>query len=243
MSAADARSVCTNHCACCIGVSFHVAFADRGDRCLQAGTTEARRGTNQPKCEMLTGEMSSKSRAPIVRRPSIDDLAAIARAAGKTNANRHTIRHWVSQKLLDRPLRVGRDYRYPLRAVGQVDTLARWSIRSTGLSMVRFALFVEAESIAPAEALAIVAERTELWRTSVARARSEARDPELLRREAEKAARLRGHNSVLPRQVRMPLDERVAAVAQLVALMLNARVAGVPSGMASLERALGVVPE
>jgi DNA-binding transcriptional MerR regulator len=189
---------------------------------------------------MLSGEMSSKSGALLVRRPTIDDLAAIAKAAGKTNAAPRTIHHWVSQALLDRPLRIGRYYRYPLRAVGQADTLARWSIRSTGLPMVRFALFIEADSITPEEALGIAAERTGLWRASVATARREARDPELLRREVAKVARWRGHNSVLPREVRMSLDERVAAVAQLVALMLDVHVPGAPPGMAALERALGL---
>jgi len=89
---------------------------------------------------MLAGEMSSKPPRLLVRRPTIDDLAAVARAAGKGDADGRTIRYWVSRKLLDPPVRVGRGYRYPLRAVGQADTLARWSIRSQGLAMVRCAL-------------------------------------------------------------------------------------------------------
>lgn len=189
---------------------------------------------------MLTGEMSSGPSAPPVRLPRIDELVVIARRAGKTNATRRTIHHWVAHGHVDQPRRVGCDYCYPLQTVGQVDTLARWSIRSQGLSMVRFALFIEASGIPPEEALALTAERTGLLRTSMASARSEVRDPELLRREVDKAARLRGRNSVLPRQVRMPLQERVAAVAQLAGLMLDAQVAGASPGTGALERALGL---
>jgi hypothetical protein len=189
---------------------------------------------------MLTGEMSSRPSAPLVRRPTIDELVVIAREAGKTNATRHTIHHWVADGHVDRPSRVGCDYRYPLQTVGQVDTLARWSIRSHGIATVRFALFIEASGITPEEALALTAERTGLLRTHIASARSEVRDPELLRREVEKAARLRGRNSVLPRQVRMPLQERVAAVAQLAGLILDAHVTGASPGTGTLERALGL---
>ena len=189
---------------------------------------------------MLTGEMSSKPSAPPVRRPTIDDLVAVAQAAGKANAGRRSIRNWVSQGLMDAPRRVGRGYRYPLRAVGQADTLARWGVRSHGLPMVRFALFIEAASISPEEALVIAADWTREWSARFADARHQAPDADSLRPEIERAARLRARNSILPRQVRMSAEERVEAVAQLVALMLGTPGARASPGTAALERSLGL---
>jgi site-specific DNA recombinase len=136
--------------------------------------------------------------------------------------------------------RVGRGYRYPLRAVGQADTLARWGVRSHGLSMVRFALFIEAASISPEDALVIAADWTREWSARFADARDQAPDADSLRPEVERAARLRARNSVLPRQVRMSAEERVEAVAQLVALMLGTPGAGASPGTAALERSLGL---
>ena len=182
---------------------------------------------------MLAGEFSSQPRPPFVRRPTIDNLVAIARASGKTNAQRHTIRYWVTSQLLDKAVRVGRGYGYPLRAVGQADCLARWSVRANGLPMVRLALFIETNSIPPEEALAIAAKRTALWKANIEEGQLDARDPELLRREVVKAARQRGPNSVLPRAVRMSLDERTAAVAELAAIIFDARIPGVPPGWAT----------
>jgi hypothetical protein len=189
---------------------------------------------------MLTGEMSSKPSAPPVRRPTIDDLVAVAQAAGKANAGRRSIRNWVSQGLLDAPLRIGRGYRYPLRAVGQADTLARWGVRSHGLSMVRFALFIEAASISPVDGLVIAADRTGEWRAGFAEAREQAAAADSLRPGIERAARLRARHSVLPRRVRMTAEERVEAVAQLMALMLGTPESGARPAMAAFERSLGL---
>jgi hypothetical protein len=183
--------------------------------------------------------MSSKSEMR-VRRPSIDELVALARAAGKTNANRTTIHHWVRQGYVDAPVRHRRDYRYPLRAVGQVHTLARFSVRSYGRPMVRFALFVETAGVAIAEALAIAADWTGRMGEEIARARNSVADTDAYRREVQEAATRRGRNSVLPRQVMMSAHERMLAVGQLAAVVFEERLPGVPDGLGLLERAIGL---
>jgi hypothetical protein len=148
--------------------------------------------------------MSSKADSLAVRRPSIDDLVAIARAAGRDRTTRRTIRYWVERGLVDGPVRSGRDPRYPLRTLGQVDTLARLPVRTHGIEMVRFALFIETDSVPVADALNIAATRIDALRAGVSASREQAaRDPELLRAEVKRTARLRVRNSVLPREVRM----------------------------------------
>jgi hypothetical protein len=190
---------------------------------------------------LLTGSVSSKANPLAVRRPSIDDLVSIGRLAGRLDARRRTIRYWVSRGLVDRPVRLGRDPRYPLRTVGQVDTLARLSIRRLGLGVVRFALFVEADSIPVQDALRIATVRIDAWKTGASAYKEQAgRDPELVRAEVKQAARLRAGNSVFPREVRLSLEERETALAQAVGFLLGKQIDGVPDGMGAIERALGL---
>jgi hypothetical protein len=185
--------------------------------------------------------MSSSADSFSRRRPDIDDLVAIARTAGRVRTTRRTIRYWVGRDLVDGPVRLGRDPRYPLRTIGQVDTLARLPIRTHGIDRVRFALFIETDSVPVEDAIGIAAARIDAMRASVSASREQAaRDPELLRAEVKRAARLRVGNSVLPREVRMSLDEREQALAQLVGLALGVQLVGVPSGMSAIERALGL---
>jgi hypothetical protein len=185
--------------------------------------------------------MSSKTDSFAIRRPSIDDLVAIARAAGRDRTTRRTIRHWVERGLVDGPVRLGRDPRYPLRTIGQVDTLARLPIRTYGIELVRFALFIETDSVPVEDAISIAVARVDAMRASVSASRKQAaRHPDLLGAEVKRAARLRVGNSVLPREVRMSLDEREQALAQLVGLGLGVKLAGVPPGMSAIERALGL---
>src|ERR1700685_1552745 len=112
--------------------SFRGRFASDSDD----GTPRAECRAQQRTCEMLTGSMSFKTDSFAVRRPSIDALVAIARSAGRDRTTRRTIRHWVDRGLVDGPVRLGRNPRYPLRTVGQVDTLARLPIRTHGIEMV-----------------------------------------------------------------------------------------------------------
>lgn len=190
---------------------------------------------------MLAGSLSSKMDSLAVRRPSIDDLVAIAHAAGLARATRRTIRYWVERGLVDGPVRLGRDPRYPLRTVGQVDTVARLPIRTHGTDAVRFALFIETDGVPLDDALRIAQTPVADLRESVSAARKQAaRDPELLGAEIRWAARLRTRNSVLPREVRMSLEERELALAQFVGVALGMQLAGVPHGMGAVERALGL---
>jgi hypothetical protein len=189
----------------------------------------------------LTGAASSKAGVPAIRRPSIDDLVATARNAGYEQATRRTIRYWVERRLVDGAKQLGRDPRYPLRTIGQVDTLAHLPLKEHGLDLVRFALFIETGSGSAAEALRTTAARIAPNRESAAAARkAAAEDPELLRAEVKRAARMRAGNSVLPRAVRMSQDERDQAVGQLVQAGLRVQIDGIPAGMDAVERALGL---
>jgi hypothetical protein len=186
----------------------------------------------------LTGSALSKADPPGVRRPSIDDLVAIAHDAGRLQTSKRTIRHWIEGGLVDGAVRSGRQYGYPLRAIGQVDTLARFPIRKHSLGMVRFALFIETDSGDPAEALRVAATHVDPHRESVAAARKA--DPEMIHADIKRAARMRAGNSVLPRDVQMSQAERDVAVAQLVQAGLGVRLDGVPTGLGAVERALGL---
>jgi hypothetical protein len=190
---------------------------------------------------LLTGSTSSNPSGSAIRRPSIDELIAVAQAAGRANASRRTIRHWVEQGFVDGAVCSGTDPRYPLRAVGQVDTVARFSIRQHGIDMVRFALFIETDSVPVEQALRIATARIDALRAAAAQAKEQlATDPNALREEIERGARLRAANSVLPREVRMSLQEREQALAQLVGAALGASCGGGPDSLVSLERALGL---
>jgi len=107
--------------------------------------------------------------------------------------------------------------------------------------MVCFALFIETNSGSPAGALRTVAEYLDLQRKNMAEAREAAvRDPELLHAEIKRAARMRADNSVLPREVRVPLAERDQAIAQMVQAGLGVPLDGVPAGFGAVERVLGL---
>jgi hypothetical protein len=174
--------------------------------------------------------------------PTIDDLVDVARAAGRTDAGRRTIHYWVAERLVYPPQRVGRSYRYPLVSVGQVDTLSRWNRRVVGPGLIRFALFVEANTVPVEEALRIAGDELRAHRTSASAARAEIRDAASLQREATSAARRRGRHAVLPRRVRMSLDERTAAVVYLAnqVLALDDLSKDGTDGKVALERALGL---
>lgn len=207
-----------------------ICHADISERFSEAPT---------PTFAILTGEMSSKIEMR-VRRPSIDQLVHHAQMAGKSKANRTTIRHWVRRGDVDPPRREGRDYRYPLTAIGQVHTLARFNVREHGHPMVRFALFVETGSVPVAEALNIAADWIGRMSAEIDQARNFATDTDLYRREVQEAAAKRGRNSVLPRQVAMSAEERMLAVAQFATLIFGAGLPEVPEGLGMLERAIGL---
>ena len=174
-------------------------------------------------------------------RPTVDDLVAIAHEAGRPDASRRTINYWVGEGLVRRPRRAGREYRYPMVSIGQVDVLARQNRRLVRPPLIKFALFVETKTVANKEALRIAADELTALRKDW-EAHGSATDSETLREEAMSAARLRGRNAVLPRRVRMSLEERGAAV-----LYLAQQIPGFEGslqqdavGEAALARALGL---
>jgi hypothetical protein len=153
--------------------------------------------------------------------PTIDELVQIARDAGKEKAARRTIHGWVSKGLLLRPGRAGREWRYPNAAIGQADTVARFQRRGIDPQLLRFALFIETGTIPADEAVRIARDFLSSWhvivQTHAARFRA---DPEAMRDEAARAARMR-RRSPLPHRVRARLDEREIAMTYAIAHMFS----------------------
>lgn len=175
--------------------------------------------------------------------PTIDDLVEVARAAGQPEASRRTIRHWVSRGLVSAPTRAGRDWRYPLRALGDVDAVTRWRRRGASLDETRFAVFIETGGASREAAVALAREFLEAWEESISAAAADVQaNPLLLQEEAAKAARMR-RRAPLPHRVRgVSLDQRTLAITVVMSEML-----GAPSdpdtaaeGLFELERILGL---
>src|ERR1700753_2806575 len=95
---------------------------------------------------------------PANYRPRVADLVAIARDAGRHDASRRTINYWVGKRLVRRPSRVGGVYRYPVVSVGQGDVLARLNRRLIRPSLIKFALFIETNTLARKEAVTIASD-------------------------------------------------------------------------------------
>lgn len=174
--------------------------------------------------------------------PTIDDLVEVARAAGKPDSSRRTVHYWVSEKLVSRPTRDGRHWRYPLRAIGEVDAVTRWRERGATHDEIRFVVFIETGSGAQA-AIRIAREFLDAWEQSISAAAADAHvNPALIEEEAAKAARMRGR-SPLPHRVRgVSFDQRELAIAFVMSEML-----GVASdedaaakGLFQLERIFGM---
>lgn len=175
--------------------------------------------------------------------PTIDDLVEAARAAGQPGASRRTIRYWVSRELVSQPARSRRDWRYPLRALGEVDAVTRWRQRGATAEETRFAVFIETGGGSPDAAVVYAREFLAAWEESVSTAAADVQaNPELLHEEAARAARMRGR-APLPHRVRgVSMDERALAIAVAMSEML-----GAPSdpdttaeGLFQLERILGL---
>jgi DNA-binding transcriptional MerR regulator len=175
--------------------------------------------------------------------PTVDDLVEVARAAGKSEASRRTIRHWVSEGLVSRPARHGRQWRYPIRAIGEVDAVTRWRERGATLEETRFVVFIETGGGNAEAAVRIAREFLEAWEQSIAAAAADAQaNPAVLQQEAAKAARMRSR-SPLPHRVRgVSFDERELAIAFVMGEML-----GLPrdpdiaaEGLFHLERIFGM---
>lgn len=175
--------------------------------------------------------------------PAIDDLVDIARQAGAQVATRRTIRTWVSQGLVSRPQRRGREWRYPTAAIGQVDTVARWRHRRAAREQIRFALFIETGTVAPPAAVTVARGFLERWEEAVAHEGSRLRkDPDALHQEAAKAAKMRGR-AAPPHRVRgVSLDERTLAMTLALGEMFSVPIEPerADAGLHHLERILGM---
>lgn len=189
-------------------------------------------------------------------RPTVDRLVAVARQAGREQTTRRTIHGWVKRRLISPPTRVGRQYLYPLAALGEVDSLLRWRDHDLTPELRIFARYIEAGTVdANIQIREVCAELLEAF-ASGARDAVElaAQGEDVIRREAEVAAKKRGRNTVLPRYVRMSEAERVSAFQFVFAQMLDAvpnpaqehegrfqfeRLAGLRSGQGGKTRDVG----
>jgi len=189
--------------------------------------------------------------------PTIDDLVEAARVAGQPEASRRTIRYWVSRGIVSPPARTGREWRYPLRSLGEVEAVTRWRLRGATLEETRFAVFIETGSGSPDAAVELTREFLKAWEQSIATTAAEVQaNPELLEEEAAKAARMRAR-APLPHRVRgVSMDERALAIAVVMGEMLGAprdpetaeagvfqleRILGLRSGRGGADRDLGDV--
>lgn len=153
-----------------------------------------------------------ESRREPVRYATVDDLVAVMHEAGYERGSVGTIRYWQAEGLVTRPDGRGRQSRYPLSALAEVDVLARWGRRKFGADLLLFARYAEAGTGDIAQVRAACRRWVQLLRPGAAEAASLATSgADAIRREATRAARARGKNAVFPREIRMSLDERTQA--------------------------------
>lgn len=176
--------------------------------------------------------------------PTIDELVRIAREAGKPQASRRTIRHWISRGLVSRPARSGRHWLYPNRAIGEVDAVTRWRKQGATIDQARFAAFIETGGGSWRAAVAFASQFLDAWEQAVeAAAEGVGADPAVLEGEAAKAARMRGRGP-LPHRVRgVSLDQRTLAITFVISEMLGAAPRDpdtAAAGLFHLERILGL---
>lgn len=175
--------------------------------------------------------------------PAIDELVEIARVAGERNANRRTIRHWVSKGDVFRPGRVGREWRYPNVALGQVETVARFRKRGVEPALVRFGLFIETATVPSGEAVSLVQDFLAQWHDALEVEGARLRDdPDALQNEAAKAARMRGQ-APLPHRVRgVSFEARTLAMTAAIGHLFSVPVGPeqADEGLHHLERILGM---
>ncbi len=129
-----------------------------------------------------------------------------------------------------------------MATLGQADTLGRHSARVHGVDLVKFALFVEVDTISPSAALRIAADALRRMQAALEPDVTAITDESALRREASRAARRRSSKAALPRTVRVGAGEREAASTYLLSALSS-----VPlqpderaAGRFALERILGL---
>jgi hypothetical protein len=175
--------------------------------------------------------------------PSITDLVHVARKAGKAGATASTIHYWRTQGLVSAPFRHGREWRYPLPALAEVDGIARWGRRQTIPEVLTFARYVEAGTVETAVALLACESVLDRFRDGAREAAElAAKGPEAVREEAARVARARGKNALLPRTVRVTAAEREAAHRYLYGEMLSMALDSDASldGQQQFERLIGL---
>jgi hypothetical protein len=175
--------------------------------------------------------------------PTIDDLVLVVRAGGREDATARTVRYWRSRDLISKPSRAGRCYRYPLAALGEVDGIARWGFSQAGVDLLRFARYIEAGTVELAAAREACISILNRFRPAAQEARElRAGGVEAVHEQARAAARSRGRTAVLPRRVRVPFDQRVAALTYVFDEAFD--VADKPEehaeGLRALQRILGM---
>src|ERR1700680_4596724 len=83
--------------------------------------------------------------------------------------------------------------------------------------LVRFARYIEAGTVEPADASQACVSILNRFRSGADEAcELQRRGREAVREQAEAAARIRGRGPALPRRVRVPFDQRVAALVYLL---------------------------
>jgi hypothetical protein len=173
---------------------------------------------------------------------TIDELVKLSIDAGYDRATRRTIHHWRGRGLISAPFQHGRERRYPVQAVGEVDCLARFPPRVYGVDVSTVAVFVEVGILPWTTARDALARLMGRWGDGLETIRDQVeQDPGALRREGAAAAAKRGAGG-LPRVVRQPASERARAHTHVLAggLGVEQDAAQRAAGQRALEEMFGL---
>jgi hypothetical protein len=174
--------------------------------------------------------------------PTVDDLVQVARHAGRPFASTRTIHHWRQLGLITPPHRIGREYRYPLSGIGEVDSFVRWSARQMPTDLKVFARYIEAGTAGSRDPRDACLSVLEMMRPGAEGGRKlAARGEPAVRAEAKAASRARGAHAMLPRRVRLSAAEREAAFyfEFATALDMDGDPEEIEHGRRQLERLMG----
>jgi hypothetical protein len=153
--------------------------------------------------------------------PSIKDLVQIAHKAGYQRAGRRTIYGWRGHEYISKPTYHGPQVHYPLHAIGEVDCLARWPPRQVGVDLSQIARYIQVGVLPWEDVRPTLHRLVTRWKADLDNTRAQAeKDPDLMKREGEAAARKWGENT-FPRVVRQPAGQRAQTFTHILAGALH----------------------
>jgi hypothetical protein len=172
--------------------------------------------------------------------PTIFHLVGVARQSGLSTATARTIHGWRERGIISsEPTRYGKQYRYPLAAIGEVDCQVRWGRRRISPDLLTAARYIEAGTVPNDDALSAFSRLLESLRTDAINIGLVECKQAVARAEGLRAARARGDNALVPRVVRMTQDERDTAFVYMFKKLLGVDDDQSNDGRFELERLIG----